>query len=163
VSFVSSPTFGARVPYASLGDVALSSVTADDIKRLQQQINRYTMDGGAPVELRVGTAPIAVSGELDANAATRALWIMQLRAGKAALAWDDVASKQLVDEAMKAWGDPVAFVRQNMARVTQILKLFGDKMGVPAAKGLPIGLTPTMIAGGLTAVALLVIFRGGKR
>lgn len=165
MSFVSSPQFGTRVQRA-LGDVASGSyaITVDDIKKLQQQVNRYTQDGGAPIQLRIGTAPVPVTGELDAQTATRALWIMQLRAGTVALAWEDVASKQLVDEAMKAWSDPAAFVRTNLARVTQVLKLFADKSGIPAAKGglLP-GLTPTMIAGGLAAAALLFIFRGGKR
>jgi predicted alpha/beta-hydrolase family hydrolase len=159
------------VGWAGLGDaaqdlksiVSTSSLTGEDAVRfLQRQVNRYTLDGGAPVHLRIGAAPVAVTGALDDNTVTRAVWIMQMRAGMAHIQWNDNASAELLRDAMAAWTNPRQFVVNNMNKVIDTLKLFGDKNGIPGAKSLA-GLTPTMIAAGLTAAALVVVFATGRK
>jgi hypothetical protein len=148
----------------SFGDTAASSssTASDNVKKLQQQLNRYTQAGGAPLNLLVAPQPLQLTGVLDRDTAQRAVWIMAYRAGAADLQWHDQDSQKLITEAQNAWGDPIAFVNKNLSRVTQVVQVFADKSGIPAAKGgiLP-GMTPTLIVGGLVAGALLFM-RGRK-
>lgn len=178
MSYLSRPGVGGRAPSAqrqslgwidsavtlctSFGDIAASSLPSST-EKLQRQLNRYTLEGGAPIQLRVAPTPLAITGTLDADTAKRAVWIMQMRAGMAHIQWNDGATKQLLDEAVGAWSDPQGFVTKHLDRITQIVKLFGDKMGVPPAKGIMPGLTPTIIAGALTLGALAFMFRKGGR
>jgi hypothetical protein len=156
------------VRYPSLGaaDVVTTQGTILEAKRsiveqLQRQINRYTMDGGAPVHLRIGAAPLPVTGTLDYDTALRSVWIMQMRAGMTKIQWNDGASQQLLNEAMSAYVDPRAFVEKNLERVVAIITLFANKNGIPGPKSL-VGATPTLIIGAITIGALALIFIGGK-
>lgn len=177
MSYLSRPGRSSRVPLGwwdsvmtvcstfGLGDVASSSsaAPATDVEQLQRQINRYTLDGGAPVELRVGASPLPVTGMVDTQTATRALWIMQRRAGQANIEWGDGASKEILAEAMNAWGSPVTFVTKNLSRVIQIVKLYADKNGIPGPRGTLAGMTPTVVAAGLALGALVLMRRKGGR
>lgn len=172
MSFVSRPTLVGRAPSAqrtlvAFGDISFDPRTvtgattatsgSDAITQLQRQLNRYTLDGGAPVQFRVGAQPIETSGVLDQDTCTRCVWLMQLRAGMANIQWNDGASQDLLNEAMAAWTSPCAFVTKNLQRVTSVLKLFGDKNKIPPAKS-TVTLTPSVIAGVVTASALAFIF-----
>ena len=107
----------------------------------------------------VASQPLQITGMLDHDTAQRAVWILAYRAGAAQVQWHDQDSQKLIAEANSAWSDPVAFVNRNLARVTKIVTLFADKSGLPAPKGLPIGLTPTMITAALVVGGLLLVRR----
>lgn len=178
MSYLSSPYRASRVPGArgmgaleqALGDAAAeigklvptSSLSgADAIRELQRQVNRYTLAGGAPINLRFGTEPVPVTGALDDVTITRAITIMQLRAGMAHIQWNDGATKELLDEVRSAWSAPRAFVTKNINRLIDIIKLFGDKMHVPPAKGAVS--TKTMGALAVAALGVLYVVTRKKR
>lgn len=159
MSYLSRPTLVGRAPRLGrgMGDI-VSAPSSSKVEQLQRQVNRFTLDGGAPVHLRASAHPVQVTGHLDPDTATMAVWIMQMRAGAAHIAWNDGASADLLSEAMGAWKDPAAFVIKHLDRVTQTIRLYGDKNKIPPAKGL-MGMTPSMIAGVITVSALVIIWR----
>lgn len=166
MSFVSRPTLVGRVPRlargmgAFLGDAVASSNVAEgsSVEQLQLQVNRFTMAGGAPVHLRASAAPVPITGELDSDTITMAVWIMQSRAAAAHVAWNDGASADLLREALTAWKDPRGYVTKNLSRITQTIRLYADKNGIPPASGKFIGMTPSVVVGVLTAGALAFMF-----
>ena len=136
---------------------------------LRAQLNRYTIAGGAPpaaIPIAVNALPLTTT--IDDTTAQRALFVLRRRAADANQTYNDAATKALIATYGAAWANPVGYVNANLPMVIDVVRLYGDKLGLPAAKGVPsiIGgfeLTPERaLLIGAAAIAAYTIF-GGKR
>ncbi len=138
---------------------------------LRAQLNRYTIAGGASTaQSPIAADALPLTTTIDATTAARALFVLGRRAGDARMTYaftKDPAIDALLATYSAAWKDPVGYVTANLPAVIDVVRLYADKIGLPAAKGVPtiIGgfeLTPQRVAllGG-AAIAAYYLF--GKR
>lgn len=131
---------------ASLGD-DITSVTrptgspkpVDPIVYLKAHLNRYTLAGGAPPQTPpIATTELSLTPVLDNETATRAVWVVNLRAANAKLASPDPSTDQMLKQASQAWNNPTQYVQTNLPWVTDVVRLYGDSLHLPKAKGVPV-------------------------
>lgn len=135
---------------------------------LRAQLNRFTAAGGAPYAFQYASTPLPLTNTLDADVASRALWVLNMRAGYAAVLAPDPATTELLKTYANAWKNPLAYVTDNLAAVTDVVRLFADAQKIPAATGVPkivripvigdVSETTLLVGGGL--LALLFFSRG---
>lgn len=141
---------GGRAP--GLGDAA---VAVDPVAILAAQVNRF--GASAPAAYRFATTPFLDSGNLSPALALTALTIYQRRAADAYTQIPDTGSQALLEAANQAFSAPVPFVMGHIADVAQVIRAFGDMLGLPPAPGDPApGMDTTTLA--LAAAAVLAIW-----
>lgn len=104
---------------------------------LRAQLNRFTAAGGAPYQFQFATSPLPLTTVLDAEVASRALFVLNMRAGYAQTMAADPATAALLRTYASAWSNPLGYVTANLALVTDVVRLFADSQKLPAAKGVP--------------------------
>lgn len=137
---------------------------------LRAQLNRFTAAGGAPFAFQYATTPLPLTSSLDAETASRALFVLNMRAGYAQTILPDPATKAILATYASAWKNPLAYVTENLAAVTDVVRLFADSQRIPAAVGVPkyikvpiVGDLPesTVLVGGIALAA--AIYFGRRR
>lgn len=117
----------------AMGDVA----AAGDPGALVAQVNRFNTQApsGYQFVTEPFTAPVSVLGitllPVSLPLATMALTIYQRRATDAYNQFHDAGSLQAIATANAGYADPVKFVTDHMAEVTQTLQAFADSLGIP--------------------------------
>lgn len=135
---------------------------------LRAQLNRYTIAGGASTaQSPIAADALPLTNTIDATAASRALFVLGRRAGDANQTYKDAATAALMTTYAGAWRNPIGYVSSNLPAVIDVVRLYGDKLGLPAAKGVPSmigGFTMTtekLVLLGAAAIAAYTMF--GKR
>lgn len=160
---------------AGMGDVAdptqIRAIGApsgvDPALYLRAQLNRYTTAGGASLEQSpIAPDALPLTTTIDAATASRALFVLGRRAGDAAQTFSDPATKALMLTYATAWSNPVGYVTANLPAVIDVVRLYADKKGLPAAKGVPtiiggVAVTPDklLVVGGVVAAYYLFVKR----
>lgn len=126
--------------------------TTQEVASLQQQINRFAVQGSPfPV------AKVPVDGHLAAGAAATAVRILLSRAKAAAATYgDSAATSKLMAEAATALPDPVPFVAANLAHVTVTVALYADTLGLPPPPPAPPSSSTVLLLAAAAGVVLLV-------
>lgn len=106
---------------------------------LRAQLNRYTIAGGAPAtNFQIAPDALPLTTTIDLPTASRALFVLGRRAGAAYKQFpQDPATKALLATYANAWVDPIGYVTKNLSAVIDVVRLFADLLGLPAAKGVP--------------------------
>lgn len=129
---------------------------------LRAHLNRYTAAGGAPIEHRIAPDVLPLVDAIDNDTAIRALSVLGRRAGAAAKLYTDPATQALLRTIGQAYANPVGYVRTNLPMVIDVVRMFGDTLGLPPAVGIADPYVKksnekTLIAVGAVAVGLLLI------
>ena len=133
---------------SAMGDVPQAS---DMLSALAAQVNRF--GPSAPTGYQIAPRVFQlVAGKLDADLALSALLIYQRRATDSYNQFHDASSAQAITKANAGFSDPVGFVSQNMAEVTQVIGNFADAVGLPPA----ITTTSGVLTGGLDTTTILL-------
>jgi hypothetical protein len=131
-------------------------VGIDPALYLRAQLNRYTVAGGATTaQSPIAPDALPLVPSIDATTAARALFVLGRRAGDAAQTYKDAATTALLATYGAAWGDPIGYVTSNLPAVIDVVRLYADKQGLPAAKGVP------SIVGGFELTTERVVLLGG--
>lgn len=136
---------------------------------LRAHLNRYTAAGGAPPQLQADTTLLPLTTTIDADTASRALWVLFKRAAAANQNFGDLASKTLLATIGNAWVNPVGYVTTNLPAVIDVVRLYGDANGLAPAKGVPqmssgaIGIEKVALIGGAAIAAYFLFIKKRRR
>lgn len=154
---------------SSIGIATGAPKSTNPVLYLRAQLNRFTASGGAPAQFQYATSPLALTTMMDAEVASRAIWILNMRAGYAQTLAPDPATKELLKTYASAWRDPVGYVTANLSLVTDVVRLFADSQRIPAAKGIATYVKIPMLGDvrqevviGAAAIAAILYFRGRR-
>lgn len=142
-------------------------LTSDPVAALIAQVNRFGPSAPSTFRYIGATYPLA-TGKVPYDVALSATFIVHRRAQDAVIQFGDAASRTLLTRASAGMKDPVGYITSNLGEATQVIKTYGDSVGLPAAGGFDklkiFGVPASTLAigaGGL--VALAYIFLGRKR
>lgn len=144
-------------------------VGTDPAVYLRAHLNRYTAAAGAPIGWRNWPTMLPLVAAIDAETASRAMWVISRRAGAASLAFSDAATKDLLKTVGQGWANPIGYITTNLPSVIDVVRLYGDANGLPAAIGVggpkPPGANgiprEAWIVGGVL-VAFLLVRKAGR-
>lgn len=140
------------------GYEALGADPSDPIAILAAQVSRFGPT--APAGYRVVAAPLLATGNITPELALAAVTIFQRAATDSYNQFHDQGSADQIARANKGFANPVVFVGQNLAEVTQAVGSLANALGLPvvSASGAPEGASddapsPVMFA---LAIALAI-------
>lgn len=151
----------------ALGDTSLPS--ADQVKNLQSQINRF--DSSAPPGLAIQPTPLPITGVVDLPTAQAAMAVLVAR-----LTWtlpslpsaNDTIQSQLQLLYAAYASDPVGYVLANFSTVLATIQQYADSLKLASATPLIVTQVIDALGGERNAVmvlggaALLFYYLGGK-
>ena len=138
---------------SGLGDAAVTGPSADQVRQLQAQINRY--GANAPVGLQIAIPSLSITGVLDAPTVTYAMAILESRL---ALSWLTLPSAATANASALAnlYGqDPTTYILANFDTVLSTIQLLADSLKLAPAT--PIVISQAVDALGGPTAALVAI------
>lgn len=118
--------------------------TSDPVAQLIAEVNRFGPKAPTGLQYVPTVYPLA-TGKVPADVAASAAFIYHRRAQDAVLKFGDKGSRDLLSRASVGLGNPTAFVNDNLADVTSVIKSYADANGLPASQ--------LTIAGKITSLA----------